>query len=1159
MEVSLDEGTRWVKLKEITQKCRKLCETGIIHQILDETAREDDAEDFSDLEEELATGYVTQARVDDIINDLVKCKLLCKREDTLIALPVEDEADIDRDTNTSKGLEASAREAKKRPHIRAYDAAIENEAVLAAAWPSWRPQRRYARIHIRASTELPKSAFPVSASNEHNQNGAADSSDPNEDMDSINARLVEQATELARATMQELGPLRRPKTARSLHKQEILSSVVAEVMGDANFLNNDPARGWHREIKQRKNGEKCERQSFLLAQTPIAIFLAPTGDCFYYPPDGTSQLRSRHDVSRYFDENPEAKRAIQHETGKDIILDDNNFTLAQKNATDAELRRCRPIDLARVNLETNSLWDALSDTDRMAYEARAAASREAADSFALDLARKIRVKVFDSLQSETDYADALRIAIDAAIECVETVDWTALLTDDVSSSVKAHLDVHFSKVGQAQHVRSGVSNGTSGVLSRPRRNAATNIDFSDRPKSVPEIVAESLASASDVEALDWPALAERIMQSEANKQESRRCQPLIENTSKATREGLAALLKHFKAQRQFADLSRDVDAWRLSEESDSDQVDDKVDQHGQSLAFYRRRHRRTEATARALVLKHLSQPNQPPRDAVKCEIANADDSFINRRIEIDGLLGVVVSKHTEHVNEKQSAATTYIVQLDDGQTRTQYSGVEVARAIARCGQPEILWPELASHVDSLVHTNVQIFWPEDEVFYEGKVVAVEFGDPIVGSRPAGPHVSYAHRHLVLYEDGSSEWLDLRRERVRFASATKAHKDCVKLLVKLELADMNGFFSKPVNAEELGLNDYHDVIERPMDLETIECRLHAGVYDFAAKISDASDSSFLDTSRDKQVAANIHAGVRSDLELTYKNAIRYNDNVIQRQAVADEARRLLRITATLFGPDAEKYTESKRGKQTSNRPLKRRKREDTDDDEPFEPDEHDNDDDDEDVRHGRSRGVRSPDGRRQLVEKLYTFDQLLAAMPIYFDAESFGHPPGFELKEASVRTRKVKKYIISKSEVEQQAQYDPTATIPGSSDGGDQAVSEVKDNKLEFIGRHTLETDYFEALHARAFPAKDGRPAPPYLGAVIGQRWEIRSQVARVALGHVLGTLVRSGHVVEVCDEGEGRAFVAAHVYRKGTPPVLERRPRAKAEMQTEQRVKPAVD
>lgn len=276
MEVSLDEGTRWVKLKEITQRCRKLCETGIIHQILDETASEDDGEDFSDIEEEFANGYVTQARVDDIINELVKSKLLLKREDTLIALPVEDEGDNDTDANTSKGVDASARETKKRPHIRAYDAAIEHDAVLAAAWPSWRPQRRYARIHVRASTELTNSAVQVSASNEHNQNGAADSSDPKEELDSENAaRLVEQATELAHATMEELGPLRRPKTAKALHKQEILSSVVAEVMGDANYLNNDPARGWHREVKQRKNGEKCERQSFLLAWTPDAIVLIP--------------------------------------------------------------------------------------------------------------------------------------------------------------------------------------------------------------------------------------------------------------------------------------------------------------------------------------------------------------------------------------------------------------------------------------------------------------------------------------------------------------------------------------------------------------------------------------------------------------------------------------------------------------------------------------------------------------------------------------------------------------------------------------------------------------------------------------------------------------------------------------------------------------------
>ena len=43
--------------------------------------------------------------------------------------------------------------------------------------------------------------------------------------------------------------------------------------------------------------------------------------------------------------------------------------------------------------------------------------------------------------------------------------------------------------------------------------------------------------------------------------------------------------------------------------------------------------------------------------------------------------------------------------------------------------------------------------------------------------------------------------------------------------------------------------------------------------------------------------------------------------------------------------------------------------------------------------------------------------------------------------------------------------------------------------------------------------------------------EIRGALAKAALGHVLGGLVKTGHVVELADGG----FVAAHRYRRGTP------------------------
>ena len=92
----------------------------------------------------------------------------------------------------------------------------------------------------------------------------------------------------------------------------------------------------------------------------------------------------------------------------------------------------------------------------------------------------------------------------------------------------------------------------------------------------------------------------------------------------------------------------------------------------------------------------------------------------------------------------------------------------------------------------------------------------------------------------------------------------------------------------------------------------------------------------------------------------------------------------------------------------------------------------------------------------------------------------------------------------------------------------------------FRGRQHVERAYYEKAHAASLPAV------PYLGRITNGRWEIRGALAKAALGHVLGGLVKTGHVVELADGG----FVAAHRYRRGTP--YERRrlggPRAREEV-----------
>ena len=77
----------------------------------------------------------------------------------------------------------------------------------------------------------------------------------------------------------------------------------------------------------------------------------------------------------------------------------------------------------------------------------------------------------------------------------------------------------------------------------------------------------------------------------------------------------------------------------------------------------------------------------------------------------------------------------------------------------------------------------------------------------------------------------------------------------------------------------------------------------------------------------------------------------------------------------------------------------------------------------------------------------------------------------------------------------------------------------------FRGRQHVERAYYEKAHAASLPSV------PYLGRITNGRWEIRGALAKAALGHVIGGLVKTGHVVELADGG----FVAAHRYRRGTP------------------------
>ena len=75
--------------------------------------------------------------------------------------------------------------------------------------------------------------------------------------------------------------------------------------------------------------------------------------------------------------------------------------------------------------------------------------------------------------------------------------------------------------------------------------------------------------------------------------------------------------------------------------------------------------------------------------------------------------------------------------------------------------------------------------------------------------------------------------------------------CMEVLKELQTHEHGWVFASPVNPVELGLNDYFDIIKKPMDLGTIQKNLEAGSY-----------HSFDD--------------FKSDVRLTFENAMKYNE-------------------------------------------------------------------------------------------------------------------------------------------------------------------------------------------------------------------------------------------------------------------------------------------
>ncbi len=95
--------------------------------------------------------------------------------------------------------------------------------------------------------------------------------------------------------------------------------------------------------------------------------------------------------------------------------------------------------------------------------------------------------------------------------------------------------------------------------------------------------------------------------------------------------------------------------------------------------------------------------------------------------------------------------------------------------------------------------------------------------------------------------------------------------CLEVLKGLQAHEHGWVFATPVNPVELGLDDYFDIIKKPMDLGTIQKKLESGSY-----------HSFED--------------FRSDVRLTFENAMKYNE---ERTVVHEMAKELKKKFDTDF--------------------------------------------------------------------------------------------------------------------------------------------------------------------------------------------------------------------------------------------------------------------
>ena len=433
---------------------------------------------------------------------------------------------------------------------------------------------------------------------------------------------------------------------------------------DGHSLNDDPAPGWYRELVARRSGDKV--------------------DAYYYPPDGT-QLRSRPDVRRYFEAHPDAAKV-----GDRTLDPQSDFQFAYSKVPSSEISRCKPLDRTAISEELRRLWDALSDEERKVYDQKADVLKGEMARERLIAARTARDRAVEAaLELGAKDRDARLIAARQTKQLFPDVDWEQLVKPSSPRSDQNLPPTPSSKALIAE-LEGELPFDTVGQR-RPRRAAAASAPrtYSEKPASATDIVLRALDSRENdpeaSEGCDWPQLCSLVAASERTKPRVIRCVAFASAPYKATRDGLASLVKSGRARRDLCDLSGDTVL----------QTDD--------AAIVR--HERAECALRALILAKLS----PPRNALAPLLPgnpqpSRRDPWNNRCIQLAGACGRLLP-----LDKNADGGRKCI--LDDARSSDrQLTKAEVFEGVVRA-TPAVRFPEL--EVDSLYDKPVMVYWPMD--------------------------------------------------------------------------------------------------------------------------------------------------------------------------------------------------------------------------------------------------------------------------------------------------------------------------------------------------------------------------------------------------------------------------------------------------------------